>query len=314
MKKIIIALLLTVSTSVCMSTEVNLNIDYNVDGEVFNLNQQYTNSKGIKYKVIRLEYYMCQFELDGQPLNGTYVLANGNTSKYFLGNLDIEQVETVQLSLGVEKVNNIGVDPNMYDVFHPLAPKNPSMHWGWAAGYRFWAIEALTDPDGDGEYDKSFQYHILGDESFRTLSLDVNADKENGKIDIMVDFNIQKLLAPVDMAQFGIFHEFYNNSKEVQELVDNITTSGAISSQAVTSVEVVNNNLTISPNPTTEYLNVGNEYLNSNYDIVSMSGNKVLSGNIISNQIKLEAIPTGTYIVRIFDNNGVLNTAKFVKK
>lgn len=61
-------------------------------------------------------------------------------------------------------------------------------------------------------------------------SFDLDASVNNGYIDIMVDFNIQKLLARVDMTQFGIFHNFYNNSQEVRDMVDNIIPSGSITS------------------------------------------------------------------------------------
>lgn len=314
MKTLITLFVILLTAITCSAAEVNLNINYNVDGEPFYLNKEYTNSEGVKYKITRLEYYMCKFEFDGEPLTDTYVLANGSISKYHLGNFDIDQVKKLQLSVGVDKENNIGVDPNSFDAFHPLSPKNPSMHWGWSAGYRFWAIEALTDTDGDGEYDKSFQYHVLGDESFRTLSLDVNADIDNGIIDIMIDFDIQKFLTPIDMSSFEIIHDFYSNSLEVRALVDNIVPSNAISSQATTSVEGENNSLFVAPNPAENYLNIGKEYLNSKYEILSLDGIIVISGTLDNSQIEIEDIPTGTYFVRIFNTSGVINTAKFVKK
>lgn len=314
MKILIITLLLALSTSAGMSTEVNLNINYNVDGTSFSLGTEYTNTDGIKYKVTRFEYYMCQFELDGQSLDGIYVLANGKISNYNLGDLDIESVHKMNVSFGVEKKENIGKDPNRFDLFHPLAPKNPSMHWGWNAGYRFWAIEGLSDPDGDGQYDKSFQYHILGDESFRTLSLDVDASVNNGKIDIMVDFNIQKLLAPVDMTQFGIFHDFYNNSQEVRALVDNIIPSGAITSKTTSSVETVNKSIELSPNPSSNHLNVDSKFMNSDYDIISIDGSTVQSGFIYNSRIGINDLTTGTYLIMIKDSMGNINTAKFVKQ
>ncbi|GEM_PF-1849473 len=103
MKKIIIALILLLSVSTSKSTEVNLIIDYNVDGTPFMLNTEYVNADDIKYKISRFEYYMRQFELDGQSLDGIYVLANGKISNYNLGDLDIESVHKMKLSFGVEK-------------------------------------------------------------------------------------------------------------------------------------------------------------------------------------------------------------------
>jgi len=323
MKKIIIAVLLAM-TCTMSAAEVNLNIDYNVDGVPFEYNKEYINTDGIKYKVTRFEFYMCQFKLDDTVLEGTYVLANAQYNKYTLGNFDIDQVNKLGISFGVEAEENIGKDPNRFGMFHPLAPKNPSMHWGWAAGYRFWAIEGFSDPDGDGEYDKSFQFHILGDEAFRSVLFDVGAEaiksvakegiqSEGGVVDIKLGFNIQKLLAPVDMTKFGIYHQFYNDSQEVRDVIDNFTESDVVTSETQTSIAMFNN-IEISPNPTTDFLNIGNEFITASYDIISLEGTTVQSGNIDNDIIKVGDISTGTYILRIYDKKNVLNTAKFVKK
>lgn len=323
MKKIILAVLLAM-TCTLSGAEVNLNIDYNVDGVPFEYNKEYINADGIKYKVTRFEFYMCQFKLDGIELEGTYVLANAQYNKHTLGNFDIDQVNKFGISFGVEAEENIDKDPNRFGMFHPLAPKNPSMHWGWAAGYRFWAIEGFADPDGDGEYDKSFQFHILGDEAFRSVVLEVGAQanksvvkvgtqSEDGVIDIKMGFDIQKLLAPVDMTKFGIYHEFYNNSQEIRDVINNFTESNIVTTETKSSVAMFNS-IEITPNPTSDYLNIGNEFITANYDIISLEGTTVQSGNIDNDIIKVGDIATGTYILRIYDKNNVLNTAKFVKK
>ncbi len=323
MKKIILAVLLAM-TYTFSAAEVNLNIDYNVDGVPFQLDKEYINADGIKYKVTRFEFYMCQFKFDETVLEDTYVLANTSYPSYFLGDIDLENVKNFSVSFGVEAKDNIGKDPNRFEIFHPLAPKNPSMHWGWAAGYRFWAIEGISDPDGDGKYDKSFQFHVLGDEAFRSVVLEVGAQtnkglvkvgtqSKDGVIDIKMGFDIQKLLAPVDMTKFGVHHEFYNNSQEVRDLINNFAESDVVTSETKTSVAMFNN-IEISPNPTTDFLNVGNEFITASYDIISLEGTTVQSGNIDNDLIKVGDIATGTYILRIYDKNNVLNTAKFVKK
>ncbi|MFN3195960.1 MAG: MbnP family protein [Chlorobiota bacterium] len=237
MKTIIITTLLLI-TSLTYAAEVNLNINYNVDGVPFELDKEYVNKDGIKYKISRFQYYMCEFQLDDTQLDGTYILANASMPSYPLGNINVSSIDNINISFGVEEEENIGKDPNRYSMFHPLAPKNPSMHWGWSAGYRFWAIEGFSDPDGDGEYDKSFQFHILGDESFRTLSLPVNSTEENGTIDINLSFNIQEILAPVDMTTFGVHHDFYNNSQPIRDLINNFAESEVVTSEAITSVAV----------------------------------------------------------------------------
>ena len=313
MKRLILATIMALTIGTISAAEVNLNIDYHVDDKEFQMNQEYTNTKDINYKITRLEYYICGFKFDDLELDN-YLLANGNYESYLLGEYDINEINRVTMSFGVKKEDNINQDPNKYGPLHPLGPKDPSMHWGWAAGYRFWVVEGVVDNDKDGIYDKSFQYHILGDEAFRTMSFDVNTVSKSGVIDINLDFDIQKLLLPVDMTKFVAYHDFYNNLPEIRDFINNISASEVITSKTISSVESKENNIDIYPNPTTNYLIVGQGYLNSEYEIIAIDGNLAQAGTINNSQINLENLISGTYLIRISDSKGKINTAKFVKK
>lgn len=312
MRNLLIAILLVLSTNILSSTEVYLNIDNNVDGKEFKLNEVYTNAKGIKYKIARFEYYICNIILNDLSLEN-YILANSNNERNLIANYGIVELDKISMSFGVKREDNIDQDPNKYPPFHPLAPKDPAMHWGWAAGYRFWVVEGLSDPDGDGVYDKSFQYHVLGDEAFRSITFDVDLVKKNETIDVNIDFNIQKLLTSIDMTQSGVFNDFYLDSPEIRSFVDNIIPSGAITLKSTTSVETTDNSIEIYPNPAANYLTVGQQYLNSDYSIIAIDGAIAKSGTINSNRIILDNLMTGTYLIRISDSKGNINTAKFVK-
>lgn len=313
MKKSLLILIFMLSALAINAEEVYLNIDYNVDGKEFVTNKVYTNSKGINYKVVHLYYYMFGFKLDDKYIN-KYILATADSSRHNLGELDVQSVDKLTISYGVSSFDNIGVDPNNFPPDHPLAPQNQTMHWGWAAGYRFWLVDGFSDPDGDGVFDKSFQYHVLGNEALRTLEFDVNTKSKNGVVDLNIDFDVQKLLSTVDMNEYGIYHEFYNNSPEVRAFINNIIPSAAISTKATTSVEVNTNSISVSPNPANDYLNLGNEYLNKEFDIISINGNVLKNGRLDENQIQISDLTTGTYFLRIYDEKGILKTAKFVKK
>ena len=312
MRTFIKIILLLSATALLNSAEVNLNLDYNVDGQKFKLNSQYKNELGIKYQITRLDFYMCGFKLDDLELDN-YILATGDYENYTLGEHDVNNVENLTISFGVKKEDNIGQDPNKYGPLHPLAPKNPSMHWGWAAGYRFWVVEGFVDSDNDGQYDKSFQYHILGDEAFRTISLKTNANEKNGVIDLNINFNIQKLLKSIDMTKFGAYHDFYNNSQELRDFINNIISSGAITSEVKSSVEDSNNDIRVYPNPTSDILNISSEFLNKEYNIFTLDGISVSQGVVKSSSITLDKLVSGTYLIKIFDDKGIIKIAKFVK-
>ncbi len=71
--------------------------------------------------------------------------------------------------------------------------------------------------------------------------------------------------------------------------------------------------LRISPNPTTNYLNVQTtEPIIGKYSIYSIRGNLVLNGDFDNNPIYLENLPAGTYVIYI--SNGKYNYSKqFIK-
>ena len=73
-----------------------------------------------------------------------WVLVNASeATEVDLGSHDVTNVEAVHFHIGVDSSVNHS-DPASYPMGHPLAPVFPSMHWGWAAGYRFVAIEGFV--------------------------------------------------------------------------------------------------------------------------------------------------------------------------
>jgi hypothetical protein len=71
------------------------------------------------------------------------------------------------------------------------------------------------------------------------------------------------------------------------------------------------NQITISPNPTTEYLEISNLDTNTNYSIYSVDGKLALSGKTISGEkINISKLNTGIYFLNIKDGN----TFKFIKE
>ena len=92
----------------------------------------------------------------------------------------VENVEALMFHVGIDPDNN-HADPAAWPADHPLAPQVPSMHWGWAAGYRFIALEGGTS-------EGNLEIHALGDDNHTpvkwrwpaiengTLVLDVEGD------------------------------------------------------------------------------------------------------------------------------------------
>jgi len=73
----------------------------------------------------------------------------------------------------------------------------------------------------------------------------------------------------------------------------------------------------IYPNPAQDVLNVtGDDLLNKNYQIYNLSGKIVMHGKLHNSKINVEILKTGTYLLKIFNNNNtyINNTVKFVKR
>ena len=66
---------------------------------------------------------------------------------------------------------------------HLLAPQVPSMHWGWAAGYRFIALEGGTS-------DGTLEIHALGDDNHTAGEMEVLAGIENGMLVLDVEADV----------------------------------------------------------------------------------------------------------------------------
>jgi len=70
--------------------------------------------------------------------------------------------------------------------------------------------------------------------------------------------------------------------------------------------------MTISPNPTTEYLNVATDLKINKAEIFDMSGRKI-DANLEGNRINVKNLNAGSYIISIETKDGK-TTEKFIKK
>jgi hypothetical protein len=71
-----------------------------------------------------------------------------------LGEVPSGSYSGIRFLIGVDGLDN-RIAPEDAPAEHPLAPKEPSMHWSWNAGYVFLRLDGLLDIDGDGVVDAS---------------------------------------------------------------------------------------------------------------------------------------------------------------
>ena len=169
MTKFVLSLttLLLLSFSVMAQNTVQLNINHKLGTDVFAMNTAAQNNMGNDFNVTRLQYYMAEISIvhDGgteTTITDLYALVDASSATTLdLGSHNINSIEGVNFHIGVDQGKN-HADPASYNMGHPLAPKNPSMHWGWTSGYRFIAFEGK----GGVNLNQTFELHGLGDVNY----------------------------------------------------------------------------------------------------------------------------------------------------
>jgi len=211
------------------------------------------NNKTVK--ITRAEFYISAIEVqhsDNAPilLTDQYLLVDAADPlvEFDLGVWPVDAAQGVTLHLGVPPdVNHL--DPTTYPAGHPLAPQNPTMHWGWAAGYRFMAIEGQVDNNNDGVPETIFEFHNVGDELYKTVELVGVETAENGVLHLHFVLDYAKLFRNMTMSGNVIHHGATTMNVS---MMNNSAEAGFITMPAVSAnhdVSANSLNLSASPNP-----------------------------------------------------------------
>jgi len=312
--QILFAILL--STSTYAQSTVNIQINHLLDGVQFENEVNSTNDLGNDFMIDRLQYYLSGFSLvhDGgqvTEIDDLYVLVSlmesTDATIIELGELELNNLESIRFHFGVDEQAN-HADPSLLHPSHALAPQFPSMHWGWAAGYRFIALEGKSGPNIDQE----LQFHCIGDEFYQELDFPVNMSNESEYL-VSIDAEYTNLLKGIDITGGLILH---GNLGEIGTLADNLV-ENVFTSASVTNTEdsQLVNSFDIFPNPVTNgVFNINMDIATSNNSIVIFDalGKTVYRGKQI-NSTQIDITNQGMYYVSVADESGkVLATRKIV--
>lgn len=323
-KKIVLLLLGFIGGSLAQAQQnVVLHFNHLIDTEPLEINtgKVYTTSNGI-YNFSRLQYYISGIELvhDGgqvMPLTNTYVLVDGRGENYHLGTHQVTTIEEIRFDVGVDQAHN-HLDPTTYLLGHPLAPQVPSMHWGWTAGYVFWAVEGEAAASNATVPNAPMNFHAIGDQYLTDVHLLLqNATVTNGNtttIHVNADYN--HLFVDVDMAnmrhgQGGPLDSMMNNLMHY-----NVFTADNLSSVDKKTALIA---LNISPNPATVQSLITYHFDSSEFLslVITDPMGRVIKqwvGLQPKGQLELpvEAWETGIYHYSFFAKNQLLATGKLL--
>lgn len=93
------------------------------------------------------------------------------------------------------------------------------------------------------------------------------------------------------------------------------TGNGTVRFTSTLSTKEVNtkSNVSIYPNPTTDYVNIKNVSEKATYKIYSVFGNIVSKGEINNHKVDVQSLDKGIYIISILDSNKEVLNTKFIK-
>ena len=319
MKKLITTFsLLTVFLMAKSQTDVYFKINHKLGGNSFAYNQTATNNGGLggnsQYQLSRLEYYIAEITLthdSGQTtvIPSKWMLVNASdTTNELLGNFNITNLQSISFGIGVESFVNHN-DPNLYASTHPLAPKSPSMHWGWSAGYRFVALEGNTGTN----FSQIFQIHALGDRNYRTQTHNTTGYMQNGDLIIELDADYNDALSSITVNGNLLYHGEQN---EASTLLLNF--QSLVFSQTAVGLNELHNDLVrfgVSPNPSTGdvRISIDNSYSNLSYKVMDMVGREVMNGVLEnSSNHSLSIDQKGIYMINLFENGALIGNEKVI--
>jgi cytochrome c peroxidase len=117
-------------------------------GRVISFDQlSLTNRAGQAFSISRLDFLLSDFALhrpDGTWVAATnrhaYLNLRAGRSSFAAGQLPAGEYDRVRFLVGVDEKTNHG-NPAQYSANHPLNPNLNNLHWSWAGGYIFLALE-----------------------------------------------------------------------------------------------------------------------------------------------------------------------------
>lgn len=323
--------ILTVLTGLNAQSDVTLNINHMLGSEQFTFNKEAVAPGNYKVNMSRMEYYISKIKLihDGgqiTALDSIYLLMNAGTSQaQNLGSLPITNLEEVKFMIGVDNLGNLNpndpsnnttnhADPSKWLSTHALAPRAPSMHWGWTSGYRFAAIEGKAG----ASLGFAYEIHALGDANYFEVSVPITKSATNGKLAIYIAADYLKSLDGIDASSGMIEH---GETGDAIKYLKNFQTKVFSSSTdpGTTSIASIDENvqLKLLPNPSNGSFRVlfsSERALNYNLVISDLNGRQVYMEYIESGlgSINIDGVSPGIYVVSLLGDNNTVFTDRLI--
>ena len=291
--------------------EVAVVINHLYDGEVLNFDNTYIVGDNIPIRFDRIEYYIHLNSLISNQNIATdlidkYILVNANQNNYNIGDIELLDDDLISLNFNIGVEYNLNhADPSLQDSSHPLAPQFPSMHWGWAAGYRFAALEGMIDKNQDSVMETVFQYHPV-DDSYYSDTITCNGIIENeNNVTIFMNANYDRLIENIGTDEGGVYHGIH---EENGLLMDNFSQNNVFTVPENLNLKETYFSNTVFPNPfsNTIQLNLNENSIVKVYNSLGLLVDE-FKFDKGEQQINTETLLNGIYILSIHSKSGTEN-------
>lgn len=307
-------LLLALLTSPAIGGDAALVIDQRVADAPFRLGSIYPGERpGSFYRPDVLRYYISKITIHHDGTKSThlpdlYLLVDARElQRYPLGNLDIGSVDSISFFVGVDKARN-HLDPTTYPDWHPLALKVPSMHWGWAAGYRFVTYEGLAGTSANN-LTAGFQIHTLDNALYTRVATKASSTRTVFGVDIPLRADYGKLLAGLDVSIGLIMHGSTDEAVTLMQNIGSMVFSSGVTSSVNTDASIAS---PLWPTPASDVVQLPEGTAAAR--VLDASGREVLrsAGELDGGLLSVSTLVAGTYHVAIHLADGELRYAPLV--
>ncbi len=259
-------------------------------------------------KLTRCQFYVSDVavrEQDGEwiQLPDSYLLVDVSKSNtYYVGRADVEEIVEIRFGIGVGELAN-HLDPATYPPGHPLAHQLPSMHWGWAAGYRFIVAEGLAGSALSGPVTE-FQIHTVDDALYRAKVVQTSSTMQAETLMVDLEMQLNMLFHGIPV-QYGIIN--HSSEGEAIRITENMVQRVFTSNATSTVPWLVLRPVHLAPLPAQGYCSVdatecAGDGTSLSIAVLNIDGVEVLrvTTSLPITSISTGMLPSGVYTVHVY--------------
>lgn len=327
MRKIIFCSLVLTSLSSFAQKNVFVTISPKFAGADLQMGVDYTSINGVVLNLDHFDYYLSDLHVihdGGQDLDlsDTVFLVEPQNHILYLGFIDVTTIEQLNFAIGVPAAINTSAGPQAIDITlypegHPLSFQDPSMYWGWTAGYMHMIIGGLADSNSDGIADADFEVHTVGDANYRYVQLPViQSNTLTDIVNVALNCNIDYWIKDIPIETVGILHGSTGINMEIMKNVETepvFTQPSTASTQELTDTQGIIYAVQNSSEITINWFEINNV---SSFNVTDINGKLIQFGKAEGNKgaITVVEMNPGIYFFHLFDKAGKeLKHLKFIK-